>query len=221
MKQRLAFAALMVASLSAVGCLQPGAPVAPALTHQETVTAHALLSIADEGGRQLLTVAGVEPWKKADIDHVDVALYQDGSTTPLVSQTVTQANLAGTITFTSLRMNTGYKVEVKAWADANGTVRIDNLAADAASCTTSFSTTNESVVNAGVLKLQLVNKVFSGTTNGSAIQVTDGVVENPGASEAIKVATPAPTPTPYVDSMSPCDPGSIMYDPIMCFGIPG
>lgn len=215
---RLYFATLMAVGLTAAGCLQPGAPVPMTQTaDQGTVTAHALIAIADEDGRRVLALAGVEAWKKADIDHVNVALYQVGSATPLVSQNVTQADLAGTITFTSLRQNTDYKVEVKAWADSAETVRIDNLAADAASCTTTFSTTNLAVQAVGVLKLQLVNKVFSGTTSGSAIQVTDGVVENPAASEAMTVATPAPTPTPYVDSMDPCDPGSIMYDPIMCF----
>lgn len=228
---RLYFVTLMAVGLTAAGCLQPGAPAPMAQTaDQGTVTAHALIAIADEDGRRLLAT-GVTPWKKADIDHVNVALYQVGSASPLISQNVSQADLAGTITFTSLRQNTDYKVEVKAWADSAETVRIDNLAADAASCTTLFSTTNLAVQPIGVLNLRLVNKVFSGTTSGSAIQVTDGVVENPAASEAMTVATPTPaptatptptpTPTPYFDSMDPCDPTSIMYDPIMCFGIPG
>lgn len=228
MKQRLAFAALLLASLSAVGCLQPGAPAPATQTaDQGTVTAHALIAIADQDGRRLLAVEGVMPWKTADIDHVNVALYQVGSASPLISQNVSQADLAGTITFTSLRQNTDYKVEVKAWADSAETVRIDNLAADSTSCTTLFSTTNLAVQPVGVLNLRLVNKVFSGTTSGSAIQVTDGLVENPAASEAMTVATPTPvptaTPTPptYIDSMDPCDPTSTMYNPLMCNGIPG
>ena len=65
--QRLYFATLMAVGLTAAGCSQPGAPALTSQTaNQGTVTAIALLSIADEGGRQLLATTGVVPWKKAD-----------------------------------------------------------------------------------------------------------------------------------------------------------
>lgn len=179
-------------SFALTGCAQPATtPTPSAIAQESSVTAFARLDVRDTADRQVLATLGVLPWTKTDIDHVKVFLYEDG--TLKATLTVRQADLTNTLTFTNLRRYATYKIEVKAWADALETSPIDNFDADAASCTTSFTTTNLDTVSVGSLKLRLRNKIFSGTTTGSAIEVTDGTVEDTASTAAIFV-TPADTP---------------------------
>lgn len=189
MKHRYLASIMAAACLAAVGCAQPTPPAAPPLAfttpEQGTVTATAKLSVVDATGRQLL--AAIEPWKFADIDHVQVALFKGADATPLVALAIGKGELARPITFSNLRQGTAYRVEIKAWSDAAEATQIDNLAADAASCTTAFTTSNVDSIDIGALKLRLKNKVFEGKTTGSAIAVTDGTLVPGAATEAIAV----------------------------------
>ena len=194
MKTRILSSVVLALGLAVAGCAQPTTPEVPTSVvapGEGTVTATMQLSVQDASGRHLLALAGVEPWKKADIDHVTLSLYKAG--TLVTTTTVAQASLSGTVTFANLHMNADYKVVAQAWSSANE--RIDAGETDPASCTTSFSTTNAEQVYVGAIALKLKTKVFSGTTSGSTIQVTDGAVESTHATETVTVEAPAPTLT--------------------------
>lgn len=174
-------------ALALAGCAQPASHVAPAsVAPAATVSMVATLDIRDTSDRQVLAV--LEPWKKADIDHVKLSLYEGA--TLVATATVEEADLSKTVRFTSLRMNTSYTVQAQAWSDAAEASRIDNAVADAASCTTHFSTTTDELVNVGTIKLELKDKTFSGTgTSSGPIDVTDGGLVDTTASTAIEVGS--------------------------------
>ncbi|MFP5502474.1 MAG: IPT/TIG domain-containing protein [Candidatus Sericytochromatia bacterium] len=195
MKQSLFMCAALALGLASAGCMQPTVPQTPAVlaAASGTVTATMHLAVQDASGRQLLDVAGMEPWKKADIDHVKLSLYKADAL--VVTTTVPQASLSGTVTFSNLHKDAAYKVVAEAFSDALATNRIDATETDALSCTTEFATTTVESVDAGAIKLKLKNKVFSGATTGSTIEVTDGIVESTPATETVTVVAPPPTLT--------------------------
>ena len=126
----------------------------------------------------------VEAWREADVDHAKIFFYRGTATTP-VEFVVPKAQLGAAIKFNNLIRNTDYRVEVQAWADAAEATRIDNLEADAGSCTTTFSTTNlaEMTLPDG-LQLKLRDKTFAGRATG-AIGVRDGEVYDTTEPESI------------------------------------
>lgn len=124
------------------GPIAPGPPIPPMPTPTPTAT----------------PTAAPDPWRKADVDHVLIALYRGTDVTPTVTQTVTQGQLAHTVSFARLQYDTDYRVTLQAWSDAAGTSRIDNLRADPDSCTVSFTTTQDDVAAVGDLKLRLADK---------------------------------------------------------------
>lgn len=195
MKQSLLMCAVLALGLASAGCMQPTVPQTPATlaAASGTVTATMHLAVQDTFGRRVLAPSGVEPWKKTDIDHVKLSLYKADAL--VVTTTVPQASLAGAVTFSNLHKDSAYKVVAEAFSDAAATNRIDATETDAPSCTTEFATTTVESVNAGAIKLKLKNKVFSGATTGSTIEVTDGIVESTHAIETVTVELPAPAIT--------------------------
>ncbi|MEB3221037.1 MAG: hypothetical protein VKS61_03070 [Candidatus Sericytochromatia bacterium] len=150
------------------------------LDAEQTITVTAAVRVNQ--GRRLLQA--VEAWREADIDHAKIYFYR-GTATNAVEFRVPKQQLGAAVKFNNLIRNTSYRVEVRAWADAEETARIDNLDADAGSCTTSFATTNlaEMTLQDG-LRLKLRDKVFAGQAAG-AIGVTDGEVFDTTEPESI------------------------------------
>lgn len=148
---------LTLTALLASGCIATPAPFsapAPSVERAASVTAFARL-----GGTPPRTVATVQPWRKVDIDHVEIALYQGESAEAITTRSVSQAELNEVVTFSNLRYETRYRVTIRAWSDAAKTSRIDNMDENPGSCTTIFDTTRDETVDVGTLLLTLRDKV--------------------------------------------------------------
>jgi hypothetical protein len=142
------------------------------------VTATARLDVRGLGDRYVLAVVG---WTHNDIDHVQLALFPSGATTAESTFTVAKADLGSQVTLTNLNTSTTYRVVAKAWSDAAGTSEIDNVAVDASSCTTEFTTGTGATNDVGTLKLKLADRVFEGSTGGKSFAITDGANQDTGA----------------------------------------
>jgi voltage-gated potassium channel Kch len=168
--------ALLTALLA--GC----ASTAPNLPADDGVTATLSLDMRDNAQRRLL--AEVMPWTRADIDHAKLSLYRSGNPTPVTTMTVANADLAKSVVFTNLARSTSYTIVARAWSDASENTEIDNYEANATSCATTFSTGLDTNVDAGAISLRLRDRVYSGTTTGSAVNVTDGSVVDTSSQES-------------------------------------
>jgi hypothetical protein len=195
--KRLVVSLVLLASISA--CSQPTVTApAPTLGGQDAhasqttgVTAHAQLDITGSAGRQVLQVPqapSLKPWRKTDIHHVTLDLYR--GQTLVGSQDISQADLARTVQFSNLVRNTTYQVVARAYSSPGTLEAIDNGALDAASCTTTFTTQESPEVFVGSLHLRLRDKIFSGTSNGVGIQVTDGLIQDTTLTEGMTLSAP-------------------------------
>ncbi|MFN3428775.1 MAG: hypothetical protein ACK46X_02350 [Candidatus Sericytochromatia bacterium] len=193
-------------TLALAGCAQPiphavDAGIA-AGANQATVTVYATLALGGAADRHVLSPLGMAPWTRGTIDHLTLSLYKDNVLVATI--TVPKADLDKTISFTNLHMNSAYAVVARAWSDANETSQIDNLAFDAASCTTTFHTTTAENLNVGALRLRLRDKVFAGAGQSSGLTVTDGGFTDPTLSEAIVVNPATFTYNPETDPCLSC-----------------
>jgi hypothetical protein len=160
-----------------------GCASAPAVAPAPTVTASGTVQTKAADGRLL---AAMSPWVKADIDHVILTLALTSSpNTPITTLKVVQADLSKQVDFTNLKQSTNYQVLARAYNTADESSPIDNAGVDASTCTTTFSTTTDPTASIGTIAVRLADKTYSGTTNKTNIGVTDGVVNNPTATEAI------------------------------------
>lgn len=190
---------LLLLNVALVGCAQaavvaptplapaPAAPVEPAAMPAQVVapyagelfvTATGTLAPLGSDGRALLAV--VSPWTSADIHHVDLTLSMAG--TPVTTVSVAQADLANQVSFTNLKKTTTYSILARAYNTADSSAPIDNSGVSLPSCTTTFTTTSDTVVAIGNIALQLTNKIYSGSGD-SNLSFTAGAVLNPGGSE--------------------------------------
>lgn len=172
----------LLAALLLAGCAAPVST--PATTG--TVTATGTLAVSNGSLRQVLDAPELQPWKKADIGLVKLTLYKADGHQLLSTVSLKAGELDRTVSFASLSMNTAYEVEARAWADASGTVAIDDAVASSASCLTGFATTTVEQVNIGRLKLRLKDKTFNGKGT-TGLEVTDGQVNDTTATPGIEL----------------------------------
>jgi hypothetical protein len=146
----------------------------------QTVTVTAAVRVNQ--GRVLLQA--FEAWQRDDIDHARLFFFRGADATPRTFD-VNKANLSSAIRFNNLVRNTGYRVEVRAWADAAESEQIDNFASDPSSCTTTFATTDVAEMTLGSgISLKLRDRVFAGRAS-SSIGITDGEVVDTSEPEFI------------------------------------
>jgi hypothetical protein len=163
---------LPLVALLLAGCT--GSPATP-------VTAVAHLALADAAGRRLQQA--VLPWTKADVDHVTLTLKLNSQ--PINSLTLTKGQLDKPVTLGNLVRNASYAVVARAYTLTNA--NIDNFGNVPESCTRSFQTGQESVINIGDLPLKLADKTFAGVTTPAGLEVNDGIVVDNTASNAIVI----------------------------------
>lgn len=181
---------LLYVPLLLAGCASP-APVAPlaapaaAPAAKASVTVVSHLEVRDRAGRRVL--AEVQPWGKADIDHVTLTLFQEPVTTPVHTLTIQQADLDRTVTVKDLAIASRYRVEARAWADAAETIRIDDFEDRPAACTTPFTTTTDDMVSVGAIALRLKDKTFVGTATTTGVGVMSGDVHDTTATPTIEL----------------------------------
>ena len=144
---------LLASAAVLVGCGSPAGTVPLVGPTVERVTATLVLEVRDASQRRLF--ADLAPWEKTDVNHVKLALHREGAISPTYTVTVPNADLGKAVVFINLLRATSYTVLARAWSDAAEAAQIDNLAFDAATCTSTFTTSNEPLAAAGTLRLQL------------------------------------------------------------------
>lgn len=161
------------------------------LPAEQLVAMNARLDITGPGGYRVQTLTA---WNLADIDHVKLTLYKNG--TVVTTKNVARASLSTALTFSNLKMATSYKILAQAFADSAETSEIDNTVEAGADTANSVSFTTPSLVAATAgdnvddstrtitVPVKLKNKTFAGNaSSGSGVSVTNGTIVNTGNTE--------------------------------------
>lgn len=200
----LRFMAAAALTLSLAACQSPTAtvPGTAAFAPEESIAVNAELRIDAPAAYRLANA--LTAYSAADIDHVTLTLlkFDAGTSTykPIsagVTKTVAQAQLGNTVSLKGLRLDTKYKLTARAYADADATQAIDNVAQAGhdAACSTLFQTPAKTTNAQGVetvgamasltIPVKLADKFYNGQSSSSGVTPINGsIVNDPQASES-------------------------------------
>lgn len=169
MTKRALLPALLAMGLLSAACgpLAPPGGAAPGV--------RAIVRVApDDRGLQAVVV----PWRAADIDHVNVELWNPADPPQrLASRPLAQAALSAPVVFDALAPGAAYRLVARAYADGAEAVCIDAWAALPASCALDFTAPAAGDLDLGALPLRLANKPFAADgDSGAGVGLQDGTL---------------------------------------------
>lgn len=149
----------------------------------QSLSQHGVLVLKPEiSAGEYTTKTAISTYSQADIDHLVLKLFTyDGQEHDLgIEKSIPNAQLANSITFSNLRVNTTYRIKAYAYA-ANSAL----ISLDASPSYTDVSISSDDRPNVATLKVQLIDKLFNGQGT-SSLAITNGGYSY-SASESLKV----------------------------------
>ncbi len=164
---------------------------------QNTVPVTGALEVTGPSGYRVMALTA---WATADIDHVTLTLLKDDGTGTFAAtgatKTIAGADLAAAVNLGNLKMATRYKISAHAYADAAGTIAIDNVdeTGSDADCAITFTTPSLVSASAGdnvddatkavTIPVRLEDKTYAGNAaSNGGVAVTNGTIVNTGSDE--------------------------------------